>query len=180
MIQKHSSSKPTALALLFLLFILPGCLALLFYQHPQWLGGQTTNHGQFISPMIKLDSLNQQKWHLLLISDQACDSQCLTQLDKLARLRLALGRLSRKVDLRLMVTEKSLLPNNTIRKQMEEIALASQVLSPIEKQLLIKRRYQRGVFIVDPHGYMILSYPLDMQQKPIYKDLKHLIKVARQ
>ncbi len=179
--QNQRNHKPAILAFLFLLFTLPGCLALLIYQYPQWLGSSTINNGQFISPMIKLDSLNEQsQWHLLLISDKACEAQCLTLLDKLARVRLALGRLSREVDLRLMVSEKAMLPSTLIRRQMKEVAMTSQVLSSTDIERLMSRDYRQGVFIVDPRGYLVLFYPLEAKQKGIYNDLKHLIKVAKQ
>lgn len=179
--QNQNSSKRAMFLFLLLVFILPGCLAVLFFQHPQWIGNQTTNNGEFVSPLIKLDSLDKQsRWHLLLISDQACDKQCLSLLDKLARVRLALGRLSREVDLHLMVTEAVLLPDNFIRRQMKDVAMESQVLSPTDQKHLLSRNYLRGVFIVDPRGYMVLFYPPGAHQKSIYKDLKHLIKVAKQ
>ena len=179
--QNPNSSKSTVLALLVFIFILPGCLALMFYQHPQWLGSRTANHGQLISPFVKLDGLSSPKyWHLLLVTDKACDKQCLTTLDKLARVRLALGRLSREVDLRLMVSKADMLPNKAIRAQMKDMAMAAQVLLPIDQQRLTERNFIAGLFIVDPRGYMVLSYPIDTKQKPIYQDLKHLIKIANQ
>lgn len=179
--QSQNNSKPAVLAILFLLFVLPGCLALLLFQNPDWISGKTNNHGKFIRPYIKLDSLSQHnQWHILLISNQTCGDQCLNLLDKLGRVRLALGRLSRDVDLRLMVTKKSLLPNDTTRSQMKEMAMASQVLTPKEQRHLSDRGCLQGVFIVDPNGYMVLSYPSDVPQKSIFEDLKHLIKVAKQ
>ncbi|WP_367608205.1 hypothetical protein [Legionella sp. W05-934-2] len=180
MTQNLNRTKSTELALLFLLFILPGCLAALLYQHPQWLVGQTSNKGQLVSPLIKLDSLTQKKWHLLLVSDQQCSGRCLAMLDKLARVRLALGRLSREVDLRLMVTDPSLLPDKIIQNQMKDMAMTSQILSSTDRENLSIRNYLKGLFIVDPHNFMVLYYPLNAQQKSIFKDLKHLIKLAEQ
>ena len=81
------------LLLLAILFVAPGIVAYFVYTHPQWLGMATTNKGELIkSPQI-LDKLgSEKKWRLIVWSPEGCDATCIQQVDKLARIRLALGR----------------------------------------------------------------------------------------
>lgn len=169
------------LTVLFILFSLPGSLAVLFYQNPHWLSGKMSNHGTFVMPSLQLESLNEvRKWQLLLVENQSCQQPCLLQLDKLARLKLALGRLSRQVDLRLMVFQPSFLPDEQTRQQMQDQAIFSQVLNQNEQLGLNQRQLKSGVYIGDPRGYLVFSYPLNTKQKLIYEDLHHLIKISQQ
>ncbi|MFZ4076614.1 MAG: hypothetical protein ACOYKA_01390, partial [Legionellaceae bacterium] len=78
---------------LVVLFIAPGLCAYVFYMNPTWLSGATTNKGHFISPPQQFNVFGDKKvYRLVLWHQQACDEACMAQLDKMARVRLALGR----------------------------------------------------------------------------------------
>src|SRR5690606_23910729 len=86
--------KKLFISLLILIFLAPGFAALILYKNPHWLGSVTTNRGRFLSPPVALplEQAATKKWGLILWQPQTCKKICRQELDRLARIRLALGR----------------------------------------------------------------------------------------
>ncbi len=167
---------------LAVLFFAPGLAAVLFFQHPQWLGGHTTNKGELIKPAVFIQGLahidgvsKDAKWHLLLWGAGDCDQHCFIALDKLMRIRLALGRHYYEVNQVLMLPDAmspALLQRLNILKKSDTKLL---YLTQKEMNLLRVDQHHRRIFIADPQGFVVLSYAVTADSDDVYRDIKHLL-----
>lgn len=164
------------LMLLALVFACPGLAALAFYKHPQWLGSSAVNKGQLLSPAEHVPGIHAKpKWRLVLWSPNACDAVCRQQLDKLARVRLALGRRLYEVDEWLITTVP--LPN-ALHQALNDQDIHTLLLSPDEKTKPGALDKKAHIFIANPDDYLILTYQLDDKPENIFHDLKRLLSSA--
>lgn len=92
-------SKKLVFIFLVIIFVMPGVSAYWLYMHPDWLGGTPTNKGRLLTPPVLFSDLhNKPKWALLLWNpgqcqqSERCQHRFWQQLNKLTRIRLALGR----------------------------------------------------------------------------------------
>ncbi len=173
---KTLRSKYFIIFLLALMFAAPGITAYIFFQHPSWLGSSTVNKGTLLNPPTVLNSLDdQQKWRLVLWSPNDCDKTCLTQLDMLARIRLALGRKLYNVDQWLVLGKNaSSLSEETLALLREQDFHVVQ-LSDDEMSMMHVLSSQSKVYLANPDKYLILSYQSQVDPDDIYKDLKLLL-----
>jgi len=164
-----------ALFFLALIFAMPGLAAYIFYTHPQWLGSSTTNKGVLLNPPELISAINSKpKWRLILWNPDACEQSCLQQIDKLGRLRLALGR-------RLYDVEQWLISKNDQQLSPELVNVTSDqdvhvlLLSSQLQAKLSALTDKPQVFIANPDNYLVLAYGLDAKSGDIFHDLKQLL-----
>lgn len=162
------------LFLLVILFAAPGLSAYFVYFHPQWLSSTTTNKGQFITPPVLLNELSSNsKWHLVLWSPATCDKSCFEHFDKLARVRLALGRRLYEVDLSLLLgAEAGSIKNNPALK---EPGVSTVTLSSGESVRLAALYKDPMFFIANPENYLVLTYPVAADPDDLFHDIKLLL-----
>lgn len=176
---KKSVTKYYILLLLALMFAAPGIAAYVFYHHPAWLGVTKVNKGNLLTPALALDVFDKgDKWRLVFLSPNSCEQTCLQQLDILARIRLALGRKLYQVDEWLLladqtasISEKSVA---ILKKQDVHFAL----LTSAQMASLVNLPPEASIFIVNPEGYLILSYRAAVNPDDVYKDLKLLLNTS--
>lgn len=165
------------LVCLALVFACPGIAAFIFYQHPQWLGDNAINKGTLLSPPEYLANLNTKpKWRIMLWNPGDCTKDCLSQLDKLARVRLALGRRLYDVD-ELLVTDKTAMaiPSELVSHlKKQDIHIVSLETNQQHQQVLLINKPQ--VFIVNPDNYMILAYAINALPQDIFHDIQQLLR----
>lgn len=164
------------LFILLVCFAAPGFFAYLFFKHPNWLGDTTTNHGELLKPPVLLSELgNARKWRLVYLSPDACDTMCLDNLDKLSRIRLALGRHFYDVDLYLVLENKhgnlSLALQNILKEKNIHVIQLSDNFKP-DSPLF---KPQASIFIANPTDYLVLKYQLTDEPDSIYQDIKQLL-----
>lgn len=163
------------LVLLVVLFAAPGLSALFVYYHPQWLGTGTINKGTLLSPPIELTELGSDaKWHLIFWSPQVCEASCLEQLDKLARVRLALGRRLYNVNLSLLLGSNVEVPT-TIQGQLDGLQVKTNKLSSDASINALAHYQAPRLFISNPDNYLVLAYPQDVQPDDVFHDIKLLL-----
>lgn len=161
---------------LVLVFAAPGVAAYVFYTHPSWLGSAPTNKGNLLKRAVELGSIEKnEKWRLVLWTPSSCTTSCLQQLDKLARVRLALGRKLYLVEQMLLIDGKPSRINAQAKTNLKNNDVAIQVLSSIDKERLEQLSKTPQIFIMDPENYLILSYQVDVKPEDLYKDLKLLL-----
>lgn len=179
---KTVSRKYLILVLLGLVFAAPGISAYFFYTHPQWLGEATTNKGLFLDPPVLLTSLSHQtvvgpstgpKWQLILWSPAACEKTCLEQLDKLARIRLALGRRLYDVVPNLLLGAKAPPLPESLKKVLQEQDIHVVQLSGDEKAPGLKDQLE--IFIANPDNFLVLAYQPTVQPGDVFHDIKQLL-----
>ncbi|WP_419420305.1 hypothetical protein ACNVED_03115 [Legionella sp. D16C41] len=173
--KKLKKYKFIPLIILALIFVFPGIAAYLFYIHPQWLQGHPVNKGELLNPPERLENIQeQQKWRLILWNPGECNKNCLLQIDKLARVRLALGRRLLNVDELIIMNKESQIPNSLhdrLREQDIHLLLISKEQQDSQKMLSKHRR----IFIANPNNYLVLAYKSKTKPEDIFHDLQQLL-----
>lgn len=168
------------LLILAVVFSLPGLAAYEFYKHPQWLGASFVNKGKLLNPPELLAKLNgTPKWRLILWNPDKCEQSCLKQIDKLARIRLALGRRLYEVDELLVIDKQTYTSSQELINNLKAHDINVFVISDNErkKQILLTEKPQ--VFIANPDDYLVLAYELDTKPADIFHDLQQLLRTTK-
>lgn len=182
---KASHHHYMVLWLLALVFIAPGVAAYFFYTHPQWLSHATTNKGTLLTPPVFISSLKEASvinpsslgrgptWKLVVWSPTACNGECINQLDKLARIRLALGRRLYNVTQELLLGAKAPLPASKLRALLQERDI--HIVRLQEKEQSPTLPHKITIFIANPENYLVLAYQPTVKPDDIFHDMKHLL-----
>ena len=163
------------------MFLAPGISAYLFYTHPYWLGGVTTNKGIFLDPPVLLPPLERQgsvaslKWRLVLWSPSACEASCIAQLDKLARIRLALGRRLYEVVPELLLGANAPPLSSAMVDALREQDIHSLKLAAGDGERMPVLKHQLQIFIANPDNYLVLAYQPMVKPDDIFNDIKQLL-----
>ncbi len=168
---------------LFLVFLAPGVLAILFYMHPDWLSGLPTNKGTLVQPATQVSFLednSKDKWHLAVWCPRGCDDACLEVLDKMARVRLALGRRLYQVDLWHLQGHAGKTCEKASEGALTSGAVKSHTLSAQEESGVLLFSNQMKVFLIDPNHYLVLEYSADGKPEDVFQDLKRLLNTREQ
>jgi len=163
---------------LILLFMLPGVSALFLYNHPGYIHS-TTNRGALVQTSMKMIPLDEkQQWKLVYWNKQSCRQNCLKILDKLYRVRLALGRRYYKVSEWLLQDDNVTSPSGKQLKIMKKHNIHFTSLTQREVKLREVLKSKSAIFIISPQRDFVLTYPLNVSPDDIFKDLKHLLTVS--
>jgi hypothetical protein len=173
---KHKSLAPWFVALACLG---PFAAALLLYYGPwgvDWLpvmpGSRELLRQPVPLPEAWRSAEGEAPWQLIYATMTACEQRCAQDLGRLLQVQLALGRDQDRVGR--VVWHVGDLP------ALEDAALRSFVLDadsgPVVVEALGAQRIGDGrVFVADPRGEVILSYPPDVEQKELLRDLERLL-----
>lgn len=152
------------------IFAFPGIAAYFLYNNPQWLGATPTNKGKLLNPPILTAQMDgKPKWRLVLWTPDECAQSCQQQIDKLGRIRLALGRRLYEVEEVLLKSDKLPDLSGELLKSFEE---QDVLIETIQSSLL--PAYPQ-VYISNPENYLVLAYELNAKPEDIFHDLKHLL-----
>lgn len=166
------------LLLLCVIFAAPGLSAYLFYAHPTWLQQGTTNRGELLNPSLRLSipEISTSKWAMVLWQPRACDKACIKQLDKLARVRLALGRRLYSLQLILLLNKNAPELSKGLEKILKERDIQVSILAYDDKKTEHDLGGDSRVFIASPRHDLILAYALTANPGDIYHDIQKLLK----
>lgn len=175
---------------LLALFTLPMLIANILYKKHITLSKKTTNHGQLILPTIASTQFNLTstgKWALILFIHNNCNKACLNHLYNLHQILKACGKDRDRIQPIIVSTapqasyaklKQSLLP------RYPQLELTK--ITPTEYQKLLlsypKLKFAQQintVFIMDPHGNIMLAYPANSKPVFIFKDIQHLLKYSQ-
>ena len=126
------------------------------------------------SRMIKLPI--SPKWQMLLWSPNACEQSCKVELDKLARIRLALGRHLYEVEPKLLLGPDASQLSEKLVNVLHDQGIHIRKLSVSERARMTILREKLAIFIVDPDDYLVLSYEASVKPEDIFHDIKQLLK----
>jgi hypothetical protein len=164
------------LLVLALVFACPGLAAYVFYNHPQWLGATAINKGLLLNPPEQLTYIHAKpKWRLMLWYPGTCDLNCLQQLDKLGRIRLALGRRLYEVDEWLINAKQDRNLSESLHQSLSEKDIQVLVLSKEQQAKQNALGDQAQIFIANPDNYLVLAYSLTAPPEDIFHDLQKLL-----
>jgi cytochrome oxidase Cu insertion factor (SCO1/SenC/PrrC family) len=164
-----------------LLFIGSYGLAWLFYQNGHdWLGSKV-NHGELLPAAVSLNGevphYTPGKWTLLYVLPGHCEAVCLKNLYQIHQLYIALGKNATRVQ-RLVAHDiaEAALP---VAQQEVNMPWVHAPLSHfIRRNSNVTLPSSGKLFIVDPHGMIILAYQDDVVPKSVYKDLERLFQAS--
>lgn len=189
------------LLIIFIICILPVVAAWWMLKGMQEEGGfATSNYGELVTPArplkdITLKTLEGEdlvisklrgRWILVVFGSVECSDLCQKNLYKTRQVRLALGNKDMYRVRRLWITNdtSSLYESDWIKEQHPDLLIASekgknkefvnQFALPEAPDPMVAQR----IYIIDPVGNIVISYPPDLKAKYILKDLKRLLYVS--
>ncbi len=144
------------------------------------------NHGDFIQPPIKITDKKSLKpyeefWTVIYHHTGACDNDCMQMLDTIYRIRLTRGHKMKQVKLLVLHPENSNfeIPAgfDSIEKQTYlESDEINKVLTSLSNQSLGNGK---GLYLLSPEGFLMMSYPKDFEPKDVGEDLGLLLRARK-
>jgi hypothetical protein len=169
----------TILLLLAIIFACPGIAAYEFYNHPEWLKATALNKGELLNPPELLANINAKpKWRLILWNPGACELACREQVEKLARIRLALGRRLYLVDELLVMNNATPSLPKTFMKKLRDADIHLLLLSAEQRKKQALLTDKARIFIANPDDYLVLAYEVNGKSEDIFHDIGQLLHAA--
>lgn len=117
-------------------------------------------------------------WALIYVQTADCDSICRETVERLASVRLALGRELSRV--RRMLVYRGERPSFADEAGLDFVHIDSGRDAEWLAAVATEERLRAGrVLIADPLGNLVASYPADVPQKELLRDLKRLLSVSQ-
>ena len=169
------------LLLILLLTLGPMALATSMYTLKFWVPESRNYHGEMIGNGQGRAALgvtsDEQRWQLLVTAPQGCDADC-QQLVYLARqLQIGLGRDASRATHALAVGQ-ALDAAYAARLQREYPQLQRYTLHMPTYTQGAEGNGAAQLWIVDPHGNLVLRYDPQVKGKDVLTDLRHLLKLS--
>ena len=176
--------------LLMLVFFGPLALAVVAFYGPwEWVP-RGTPHGELIQPPLPLPpgalttrsgdrtapDWYRERWSLVYARTAQCTEPCLVELDRLNQVRLALGDDRQRVQLVFLFAGAGpeLPPEASVLTARLDDAAGTAML-----ELLGAERVRDGrIYIADPLGNLVMTYPPGTEQRGIFEDLERLLTVT--
>jgi cytochrome oxidase Cu insertion factor (SCO1/SenC/PrrC family) len=177
-------------------FAFPLVLANWIFHHPEvWTPATFTNHGELIDPARPIEDLAlvtadgarftveqlRNRWTLLYVGDGVCDLYCGAALFKTRQVRLALGHDIERVQRVYLLTDQSAVGAlEAVRAEHPGLAFGMGGAADLSPLLGILGPDAEGhVYLVDPHGNLVLRYDTEASSRGMLNDLKRLLKNSR-
>ena len=192
----------SSMILVFALVVVPVLLALWSYLGGEaWQPQGTINNGVLIIPARPLpvdlalvdpageplrEAYLSRKWTLTYIGAAACDELCAGILYRIQQVRLAMGEETNRIQrLYLLIGDAAIADAKRIQAQFA--GLDAAVVSDTEHQALLQLfavdgtdpAQARRIYLVDPHGNLMMYYEPDAEPNGILRDLRKLLKLSR-
>ncbi len=182
--------------LLFVVFVVPLLLAVLMYQQRAALHLPQLQHGHLLAPPVSVTQVALQqadnttvslaamqgRWLMLYVAPEVCESRCQQYLHTLQQIHVALGKDQQRVRTLLVLgkppTDLHSMTALTQRYPQIRVGVAQQP-KVFNDALGEAGLAQEGhLFLVDPHGYMLMWYAQGTTPRDITKDLRRLLGVS--
>ncbi len=201
--QNPAARRRSRLSLIIVLgmFAVPFALAwLVVTVFPEWAPKGRVNHGELIEPVRPLPSFQLKtlsgdpldetffrgKWTIVYLAQGSCDRSCVEQLYNIRQVRLAQGKNIDRLQ-RLMLWQDEGISAER-RSELQE-HFPGQVIAPLKAQssrALLETFVLDGqqplaagrVYLVDPLGYLMMSYEPEDEPRGMIKDLERLLKYS--
>ena len=197
--ENSNKKNKIIIIVIVLVFIAPSILSWYVFNHTDFLETRgTSNYGQIITPPIQLENLSlidplnpdrkdtlHGKWSMIYVAE-LCDDICMQNVYRMRQIHMGMGKHSLRVQKVLFLIDQdldelsSLLANYKGQQVINTNSVDTDIL--LEKFRIegVKDlpRFQR-IYISDPLGNLMISYPPDINPKGILKDLKKLLRTSR-
>jgi hypothetical protein len=188
------SRQRRKLLLIALLFLSPVALSFyLYYGHGNWRPTQTTNHGELIVPPRALPAVTLRAsnaaevehpfyntWSLIYVGAADCDARCREALYVIRQVRLALNRDSDRVQ-RIFLYQGDCCDEAYFSQQQQgliRLNLDSDVGGRLLRAFPAPAAESGRIWLADPHGNLMMSYPSGVDAGGMLADLKRLLKLS--
>ncbi|MCF5169560.1 hypothetical protein [Pseudomonas canadensis] len=169
------------LILILMMVIGPMALATFMYKLQFWVPESRSYHGEMIgNGQSRADigvQTDEQRWQLLVTAPTACAADC-QQLVYLARqLQISLGRDASRAS-HALASAQPLSAEYETKLNVEYPQLQRY---PLDLPTFSKGAAAPGdaqLWIVDPHGNLVLRYDAKVKGKELLNDLRHLLKLS--
>jgi hypothetical protein len=157
---------------------------IVFFNFPELAPISRTNEGTLISPPIQGGELisTHSKWTLIIAVARSCDEVCRDVLHLSRQIHISLGKNTPRVQ-RVIVTGEELSFEFSAFLQDEHgnteiIRVGDNTFMDQLQQVIGEAPLPSMVFLMDPNGNVMMSYPPEKGGKPMLKDLKLLLKLS--
>ncbi|MEC6797613.1 cytochrome oxidase [Photobacterium sp. S4TG1] len=173
--------KYQLLLVVALVFALPIIIAKVILQQ-QWYQGGVTNRGQLLHPTMTVSAFSKpQTWQLIYWLPSTCDERCQGALFNLRQVPQAAGADNGRLQSVVLIADQQ--PSlNALLQGLEQYP----VDTVLHQQFTQLEYGLATIYIADPHGNMLMAYPLVTgeeailkQGKDVLRDLKRLLKVSK-
>ncbi len=148
-------------------------------------------HGELVTPARPVERISatgvngaaltaddlHDRWTLLYLGDSHCDLNCEAGLFKLRQVRLSLGRELTRVQRWYLYAGDEPSEHLTSILRGHTGMLVGRLNSPLNQ--LLMGLPNNGIYIIDPHGNLLMHYGASVTSKGILKDMKRLLRVSR-
>ena len=178
-------------ALVLVAVMAPLVLAVLVYAHPDWFAFGHTNHGNLVQPPVTIQGAALPRayssgslpagyfhghWTLVYIGGPRCGGGCRKALYATRQARIATGEQMRRVQRLYVVRGDAHLPQRIRSAQPDlTVAEATGAAGRAFVEQFTHVRPAGGVYIVDPNGWLMMTYPPGANPAGLLKDLRHLL-----
>ena len=171
--------------LMFGIFFGPFLIAALAKYYGWFAVSETVNYGTLVKPAVLLSDQTltvsnkdknirlRDKWSLLLFIPDDCDSECLKSVREVEAIHLLLNRDIQRVQL--LAVNKNDVEPGLYRNDLKQ----DKALQAIQQEIANAGQSLSGSYLIDPKGFMVLTYPQVLDGKKLQKDLKRLLKYSR-
>lgn len=189
----RSKLRKAVPVLVLLVALVPVVLAALVFWRPAWFSFGQTNHGQLVQPAVSIivptlprvfvdsslpTNYFRGEWTMVVVGNPYCDASCRETLYVTRQIRLGMGRDIRQVQRLYVVRGDHLEGARRIHLAHPDLAVVTASDKPgrdFAKQFTSAAK-KPSIFLVDPHGSLMMTYPVDGKPLGLIKDLRHLLK----
>ncbi len=195
----NSKQKNTlTLVVIIVAFLSPMALSYWLLNQQEVLDARGgSNKGDLIEPPRPIDNLqlldpvaNEKyrlhgKWNLTYVTD-TCDDACANNLYRMRQIHIAMDKHSLRVQRVLLATQTEV---SALMTMLNDYAGQRVIVEPTLDRTVLLKKFMLGngdqpieaqrIYIIDPLGNLMMSYPPDINPRGIMKDLKKLIKASR-
>jgi len=119
------------------------------------------------------------EWTLLYVRTSDCDDACREHLVRLAQVHVALGRDQDRVRRMYLGPDGDELASAGSAFSARSVAGSADALLETLTSAGAEPGDGGRVYVVDPHGNLVLSYPPDAEQRGLLEDLERLLDVSQ-
>ncbi len=155
-----------------------------------WDGGPTSNYGELIAPKkveVAGHGVDRQsaalsnhdgKWRFVMFDGGQCDEQCRRKLLYTRQIRLAQGREQTRIE-RIWFIDDRAPPNPDHAAFYGDVHIIIPESSSAAAEFASQGSARQYIYLVDPHGHLMMRYSSDPDPARMIKDLQRLLKYSR-
>ncbi len=179
----------------FMLFFSPILLSWYLVFFTDYKPGSGTQHGILINPprqlgnLQLLDPLTGKKhslygyWNMVVLVDKTCDEACINDLYRIRQIRLATGNEATRVQRVVYFFDGKMVENaaELFNNFNGQLILPAENVN--EQQLTLFDisgiDSKHTIYLIDPAGFLMMSYPGGTDPSGIIKDMKRLLRISK-